>query len=220
MLFDFMLTALIWLSRCGLRYARSRAKKEGGTTRRRKDKVLDAMSNKAAHSPSTSPVNVPFDGNRRGSIYEDSAFMPGTSATSSDGFVQQVHTELNGMKQSPSPSNQHATFAAYPPAPPEHQNSPAADHRQFATHPYYAPLPNIDMPSNNQAPTLPRLDATMPYPPRLPPSMHHSSSPAPPPHMQPNPYDRERQREKGYETLTMPPAPLAADGRGVGPGRY
>lgn len=209
----FVLKSLTPCCSCGLRYARSRAKKEGGPTRRRKDKVMNTMSNKSDHSPSTSPVNVPFSAARRSSVYDDNmSFMPGTSASSAtDAFSH--HPDLNGMKQSPSPTGATTTFAAYPPAPPDHH---AHDHRApFAHHAFYPSLPNIDMPHGSQATTLPRMDATMPYSSRIAPNIHATPSPAPHSQMSPNPYDRER-RDKGYEPIVLPPTPLAADGRGQG----
>ncbi|GJE96612.1 hypothetical protein PsYK624_128110 [Phanerochaete sordida] len=204
---------------CGLRYARSRAKKEGGATRRRKDKVMSTMSNKSDHSPSTSPVNMPFPPTpRRASMYDDMHFIGGGQAGTpgADPFAAQQHAELAGMKQSPSPTTP-AAFAAYPPAPPEQQHP--HDHRQqFAPHNYYGHLPNLELPAGNQATTLPRLEPAMQFPQRLSPHMHSSASPAPQPHISSSPFDRERQRDKGYEPIALPPTPIAADGR-VG-GKY
>ncbi|KIP05026.1 hypothetical protein PHLGIDRAFT_92699 [Phlebiopsis gigantea 11061_1 CR5-6] len=198
---------------CGLRYARSRAKKEGGTTRRRKDKVLSTMSIKSEHSPSTSPVNIP--NGRRSSGYEDSSFM-GTSASStasSDTFLHNGHPELNGMKPSPSPTSLPPPFSSYPPAHELHAN----DHHRgsYPSHHYYTTLPSVDMPSGNQGTTLPRLDAGMSFPARVPLSMQ--SPPSPAPHM--TAYDRSRSRDRGYNPIVLPPTPLAADGR-VGHGKY
>ncbi|EKM58216.1 uncharacterized protein PHACADRAFT_182583 [Phanerochaete carnosa HHB-10118-sp] len=207
---------------CGLRYARSRAKKEGGTTRRRKDKVMNAMSNKSDHSPSASPVNMPFPPTpRRSGVYDDMQFLAGGQVppSASDAFAaQQAHAELNGMKHSPSPTAQ-AAFAAYHPAPPEQHSSHPHDHRQhFAQHGFYGHLPSIELPHGSQGTTLPRLDAAMQLPTRLSPSMHSPASPAPQAHFSSTPYDHERRRDKGYESIALPPTPIAADGR-VG-GKY
>ena len=178
---------------------------------------MNSMSNKSDHSPSTSPVNVPFNGQRRSSIYDEMPYMPGSSGSTTEAFTHQPHPELNGIKQSPSPTTSTtATFAAYPPAPPEQQHSQAHDHRaQYAHHTFYSHLPpNLDMPNNSQSTTLPRLDPPMSYPSRLSPSIH-APSPAPHSHMTPHPYDRER-REKGYDPIVLPSTPLAADARSQG----
>ena len=176
---------------------------------------MSTMSNKSDHSPSTSPVNMPFPPTpRRASMYDDMHFIGGGQAGTpgADPFAAQQHAELAGMKQSPSPTGT-TTFAAYPPAPPDHH---AHDHRApFAHHAFYPSLPNIDMPHGSQATTLPRLDATMPYSSRMASNIHATPSPAPHSQMSPNPYDRER-RDKGYEPIVLPPTPLAADGRGQG----
>ncbi|KAI0783580.1 hypothetical protein C8Q75DRAFT_725397 [Abortiporus biennis] len=94
---------------CGLRYARSRAKKEGATQRRKKDRVLSAMSTTSQtatseHSPSASPVTVPYSGLRRSSLYDDSSFMSTSSAGSASGNEPfPHHANFDGMTPSPSP---------------------------------------------------------------------------------------------------------------------
>lgn len=180
---------------------------------------MHAMSNKSDHSPSSSPVNMPFPPTpRRSSMYDDMQFLAGGQAppSASDAFAaQQAHAELNGMKHSPSPTAQGA-FAAYHPASQEQHSSHPHDHRQqFAQHSFYGQLPSIELPPGNQGTTLPRLDSAMH---RLSPSMHSPASPAPQAHLSSMPYDRERHREKGYEPIVLPPTPIAADGR-VG-GKY
>lgn len=179
---------------------------------------MGTMSNKSDHSPSTSPVNMPFPpGPRRSSLYDDMQFMAGGQASTSatDAFAgQQAHAEQNSMKQSPSPTAQ-AAFAAYPPAPPDQQNPPPHDHRQaFAPHGFYSQIPNIELPTGSQGTSLPRLDPAMQFPGR--PSTHSPASPAPQAHLSSSPYDRERHREKGYEPIALPPTPIAADSRVAG----
>ncbi|THH02800.1 hypothetical protein EW026_g114 [Hermanssonia centrifuga] len=198
---------------CGLRYARSRAKKEGGTQRRRKDKTLTSMSTKSDHSPSVSPVNVPFNGVRRGSVYEDASFIVGSagSAASSEIYsTQPTQAGLNGMTPSPSPPSAHGgSFATYPPHPSsEQQNSSSGDHRG---HSHYAPQfysipPPLPGPTHSMhggahsSTTLPRLDPIMPY-------------------INPPSYEREKQREKERDRIVLPPTPVSADARSHG-GKY
>ena len=128
------------LVRCGLRYARSRAKKEGGPVRRRKDKVLAAMSNKSEHSPSISPVNMPFNNSRRGSGYDENASTPGPAGN--EGYPptpQHGHPHssqlpsLNGMKSSPSPplgsSLSYTPYQQPPRHPPSHHEHHPHQHQ-------------------------------------------------------------------------------------------
>ena len=177
------------------------------------------MSIKAEHSPSSSPVNIPFNAGRRSSLYDESHFIStsASSTTSSEAFPQHPHAELASTKHSPSPTSQLPAFASYPPAS-EQPGSQGHEHHRgpFTMPPYYPTLPSIDMPSGNQT-TLPRLDASMPYPARLS-SIH--SPPSPAPHISSAAYDRERQRERGYDPIVLPPTPLAADGRAAGHGKY
>lgn len=231
----------VWF-RCGLRYARSRAKKEGGPVRRRKDKVLAAMSNKSEHSPSTSPINVPFNNSRRGSGYDENADTPGPAGSPMGNEAypptpQHAHPHApqlpghNGMKSSPSPSlGSGGSFTGY--GQPHH---PASQHEHHQhQHPgdqrgpshysqaFYAMPSGPGMGSgNSSAHALPRLDSIsgLPYSGRMTPSSQSPPSPMPGSHFALPSYERDRRHDKDRERMALPPTPISADPRS-GPGKY
>ncbi|KAI0049763.1 hypothetical protein FA95DRAFT_1537482 [Auriscalpium vulgare] len=110
---------------CGLRYARSRAKKEGITTqRRRKDKVISLTKQEPGSSPhsapssTTPPIAVPYAGLRRGS-YDDASFIstsPAGSASGSEVYSQAGPSSFDGLTPSPSPPTNDVSFAHYVPS--------------------------------------------------------------------------------------------------------
>ena len=107
--FFLLLTGFGTLS-CGLRYARSRAKKEGITTqRRRKDKVVMALAkhdSPPGASASAPPIPVPYSNLRRGS-YDDTLLSSSAgSASGSEAYSQQqsLHGTSNFDNLTPSPS--------------------------------------------------------------------------------------------------------------------
>lgn len=219
-------------SRCGLRYARSRAKKEGGTQRRRKDKALNSMSNKSDHSPSASPVNVPYSTMRRGSTYDESTSFtsggPSLPPPGNDVFGSQQPAGLNGMTPSPSPPSATATggFVPYNPHPVDTQNnSPASDHRghpQFAPQFYSIPPPMPGPPQhsmhggNHPGATLPRLEPMMTsFTSRMPPSMHTPTTPAAGSPLSSHfSYERDKQRDmKERDRPLLSSSPLSAEQR-------
>lgn len=121
---------------CGLRYARSRAKKEGGPSqqsRRRKDRVFNSMQKD--HSPSGSPGPSGYQTlPRRGSYYDDASFGSASSNGSPgapDLYAPTAHAgpSFKGpMSPSPSPSPgggmQHHPHQPYMPYPHPHQGTP------------------------------------------------------------------------------------------------
>jgi hypothetical protein len=104
--FFLLLTRFGTLS-CGLRYARSRAKKEGITTqRRRKDKVMALTKHESPPGASAPPIPVPYSNLRRGS-YDDTVLSSSTgSASGSEAYSQQqsLHGTSNFDNLTPSPS--------------------------------------------------------------------------------------------------------------------
>ncbi|KAI0635659.1 hypothetical protein C8Q77DRAFT_1216264 [Trametes polyzona] len=91
---------------CGLRFARSRAKKEGGNQRRRKERAMSTLSQsvKAEPSPSASPISASYPGMRRGSYFEDSSFVSTSSAGSGSGNDSFSHGAAFEGMTTPSPS--------------------------------------------------------------------------------------------------------------------
>jgi hypothetical protein len=132
--FFLLLTGFGTLS-CGLRYARSRAKKEGITTqRRRKDKVVMALVKHESPPGAAPPIPVPYSNLRRGS-YDDTLLSSSAgSASGSEAYSQQqsLHSTSNFDNLTPSPS---------PPAgsvPFPHYNAQSQSTRQADSRGHYA----------------------------------------------------------------------------------
>ncbi|KAI0701196.1 hypothetical protein BC835DRAFT_1324261 [Cytidiella melzeri] len=210
---------------CGLRYARSRAKKEGGTTRRRKDKILAAMSNKSA-SPALAPINIPLNGMQRGSGYDENSTDPGNEVYPHLQEHAPPHASQmpgqNGMPPSPPVSGGHSGFAGFQQQSEvqQHQTPQAERAHSHYTQFYSLPTPvSATMHHGSSSATQPRLDPItgMPFPSRVP-----SSSPSPMPmghFSQPSSYERERHMNKDREHMVLPPTPISADAR-TGPGKF
>jgi hypothetical protein len=214
--------------RCGLRYARSRAKKEGGTTRRRKDKVLAAMSNKSDQpSPALTPLSIPFNGMRRASGYDENSL---DSSQGSDGYTHldhapphasQMHGQ-NGMTPSPPPSGSQGFMGYSQHSEHQQHHTPQVERAQtHYTQPFYTlPTPlSATMHHGSPPGSLPRLNAMtgMPYSHRM---SNSPPSPMPANHFaQPSSYERERHLSKDRERMVLPPTPVSADPRTV-PGKY
>ncbi|KAH9850255.1 hypothetical protein C2E23DRAFT_735327 [Lenzites betulinus] len=113
---------------CGLRFARSRAKKEGGSQRRRKDRAMSTLSVKAEPSPSASPVSASYPGLRRGSYFEDSAFLSTSSAGSGSGNDSFSHNPPFDALATPSPSP--PSGGMHYPGQPVNYNQPMQAERQ------------------------------------------------------------------------------------------
>lgn len=233
------------LVRCGLRYARSRAKKEGGPVRRRKDKVLAAMSNKSEHSPSTSPINMPFSNSRRGSGYDENAATPGPtgSPTGNEGYPptsQRAHPHAshlpghNGMKTSPSPPlGSGGSFGGYsqPQQPSSHNEHHQHQHQHLGdqrgpshySHSFYSMPsgPGMTPGNSSSSHSLPRLDPItgMSYSGRVSPLSQSPPSPMSGGHFALPSYERDRRHEKERERMILPPTPVSTDPRS-GPGKY
>ena len=97
---------------CGLRYARSRAKKEGGgaAARRRKDRTVGMV---AKGSPSGSPVGMSFNNGLRGVRGYDEQFSTG-SASGSDMYPPAPgHAYHEHTSPSPSPPSNSMNYVPY-----------------------------------------------------------------------------------------------------------
>ncbi|KAI0250261.1 hypothetical protein BJV78DRAFT_1128249 [Lactifluus subvellereus] len=122
---------------CGLRYARSRAKKEGITTqRRRKDKVMALTKQEPPSGASSSvpPLPVPYNNLRRGSY--DDTFLPSSAGSASGNETYSHPPSLHGppnfdnLTPSPSPPASSVPFPHYNP---QSQNTRQADPRGHYT---------------------------------------------------------------------------------------
>ncbi|KAF9476684.1 hypothetical protein BDN70DRAFT_934821 [Pholiota conissans] len=208
---------------CGLRYARSRAKKEGPNQvqQRRRNKDSKALS---AKRESVEPPAFPSI--RRD--YPDSSFSASSTGSASGGSDIYPHSShrVVDIKQSPSPPASNMSFVHYAPG--------GTNGRQAYSNPgndFYSSMPSplsashVLNPPQQQQPLsqqqqhinttqLPPLGHLSSYAGRLSPMMpssvsHSSLASAVTPNAS---YERERDaRERDYREL--PPTPLSADGR-------
>ncbi|KAF8149847.1 hypothetical protein B0H34DRAFT_666911 [Crassisporium funariophilum] len=204
---------------CGLRYARSRAKKEGPNPaqqqRRRKEKGL---SKRESATPPTSASG--YSAIRRN--YADSSFSTSSagSASGSDIYPHSGHHMLDTMTPSPSPPASNMNFVHY--APGGVDNRPPPPYSGTASTFYNVPSP-LSNPSVlhpqeqqqhmhvNQLPPLGQLSTyagrLSPMVPTGSPITHSSLTSTIPPAS----YERERERERDMRDL--PPTPLSAEPR-------
>ncbi|OBZ72204.1 hypothetical protein A0H81_07797 [Grifola frondosa] len=200
---------------CGLRYARSRAKKEGGVSqRRRKDRALSAMSNKSEQSQSGSPVGIPYGNMRRGSYYDDAAFASNSPAGSVSGNEAYPHAHhpgngsFDGMTPSPSPPQGNMNYVPYSQHAAHHQNAQADGRSSFAGHAnqFYSipppPLPNGAMHHIRLSPVVS-------------PSSPVSTSPLSG-GLSAASFERENKHDKDHERMILPPTSASAETRYVG----
>ncbi|KAI0822467.1 hypothetical protein BC628DRAFT_1327012 [Trametes gibbosa] len=172
---------------CGLRFARSRAKKEGSSQRRRKDRAMSTLSVKAEPSPSASPVSASYPGIRRGSYFDDGSFLSTSSAGSGSGNDSFSHNHaFEGIgTPSPSPPSGGMHYAPgqavnyNPPMQAERQQNYAGHAGQFYTLP--PPPQGMQQPGmhhvtgNGHSSVPSRLDTIVPFPSRLSPLVSPSS---------------------------------------------
>ncbi|KAH7930191.1 hypothetical protein BV22DRAFT_1028706 [Leucogyrophana mollusca] len=146
---------------CGLRYARSRAKKEGHVAtnqRRKKDKVSTTAKEEPTVAP-TPPIPVPTHAIRRGGYEGGASFTSTSSAGSGSGSEAYSHHSASGvedLKPSPSSSTSGLNFVHYsvppPPPPAGHFSHGRSDNRSQYMHPsgpFYptsSPLSNFPQP--------------------------------------------------------------------------
>ncbi|KAF8992845.1 hypothetical protein BDQ17DRAFT_1392769 [Cyathus striatus] len=196
---------------CGLRYARSRAKKEGHSQaqRRRKDK---GITKRESATPPTS-ASPSYSAVRRS--YGESSFSTSSagSASGSDIYSHSGHPILDNSTPSPSPPASNMNFVHY---------TPAGDNRppySSSTSTFYSapsPLSNSTLLQEQQAPTtqLPPLGQISAYVDRVP-SMVQSASP-----ISHSPLTStfpaasfERERERDRDPRELPSTPLTAEPR-------
>ncbi|KAH7884509.1 hypothetical protein F5I97DRAFT_1463145 [Phlebopus sp. FC_14] len=108
---------------CGLRYARSRAKKEGhvaSSQRRKKEKPAPCSAKDDRSQTHTAPIAV-VGGAARGPVFESGPFPSGSSVGSASGSEVYSHHSPLVPEPSPSPPASAFSFVHYshpPPAPP------------------------------------------------------------------------------------------------------
>ncbi|KAI9000584.1 hypothetical protein BD414DRAFT_405786 [Trametes punicea] len=203
---------------CGLRFARSRAKKEGGTQRRRKDRAMSTFSAKPEPSPSASPVSASYPSMRRNSYFEDSSFLSTSSAGSGSGNDNFAHGPAfdNVATPSPSPPSGGMQYVSgqsvnyNPPMQAERQQNYGGHAGQF----YSLPPPEQAMQQSgmqhvtgNGHSSVPpsRLDPIMPFPHRLSPLVSPSSPTSNSPlnsNMSAS-YEREKRHEREQQEHLM-----------------
>ncbi|KAI0001494.1 hypothetical protein BJV74DRAFT_819002 [Russula compacta] len=154
---------------CGLRYARSRAKKEGITIqRRRKDKVMALTKQESPSGASTSvpPISVPYHNNLRRGSYDDTFLSSSAGSASGNEAYSQHQQPLHGpsnfdnLTPSPSPPAGSVPFSHYTP---QSQSTRQADSRG-----HYAIQPGSLYPS------------PLSHPPLQSQGLNHTPSPLPP----------------------------------------
>ncbi|CDO72464.1 hypothetical protein BN946_scf184980.g5, partial [Trametes cinnabarina] len=164
---------------CGLRFARSRAKKEGGSQRRRKDRAMSTLSMKPEPSPTASPVSASYPTMRRSSYFEDGSFLSTSSAGSGSGNDNFPHAAAFDPIGTPSPSPPSGGLH-YVPGQSATYNQPMQAERQqhYGQHAaqFYSLPPSQSMQqpgmqhvagNGHQAMPPSRLDTIVPYPDRL-----------------------------------------------------
>ncbi|TFK72912.1 hypothetical protein BDN72DRAFT_869302 [Pluteus cervinus] len=190
---------------CGLRYARSRAKKEGNAqpSRKRKDKGL---SKRESATPPTS-ASPSYSAMRRS--YGDTSFVSTSSNGSGSGSEMYSHSShhiLESATPSPSPPAS-MNFVHY--APGERQ-SYSTNSGSF----YSTPSPLSNPPVLHHSNQLPPLGQLTSYTDRLSPMLPSASSSNHSPLTSTHPpasFERERDRDR--ELRDLPPAPLSAEPR-------
>ncbi|KAI0749586.1 hypothetical protein C8Q80DRAFT_1101876 [Daedaleopsis nitida] len=208
---------------CGLRFARSRAKKEGNTQRRRKDRAMSTLSTKTEPSPSSaSPVSASFP-IRRGSYFEDSSFLSTSSAGSGSGNDSFSHgTGFDGMTPSPSPPSGGMHYVpsqstSYNPPLQAEGRSPfgGPSNQYYSLPPVQSSLAQAGVsPFTSNRHALPtRLDPVGPFPQRMSPMMSPSSPVSNSPMsagLSAASYERDKRQERESEHLMLQ-APLGPE---------
>ncbi|KAF8962756.1 hypothetical protein BDZ97DRAFT_1092582 [Flammula alnicola] len=213
---------------CGLRYARSRAKKEGpnqAQQRRRKEKALSAKR-ESAEPPSS--VSSSFPAIRRN--YADSSFSASStgSASGSDIYPHSGHHVLENMTPSPSPPASSMNFVHYAPGGADNRPPYSGTGSSFYSVPSPLSNPHVLHPppqqqqqqqqqpqsqhmNTTQLPPLGQLSSyagrLSPMVPSASPASHSSLASTLPPAS----YERERERDRDFREL--PPTPLSAEPR-------
>jgi len=202
---------------CGLRYARSRAKKEGTTPAQQQRRRKEKSSKRDSSIPPTS-ISV-YSAIRRN--YAASSFSTSSagSASGSDIYPHSSHHILDNMTPSPSPPASNMNFVHYAPGGPDSRPSYSGPQTSgFYNIPSPLSNPAVLQPhdqqpqqtlNSNQLPPLGQLSS---YANRLSPPLTLPTSPGS--HssltttLPASSYERERERD-----IREPPTPLSAQPR-------
>ncbi|KAG9314878.1 hypothetical protein JVU11DRAFT_3979 [Chiua virens] len=137
---------------CGLRYARSRAKKEGhvAPTQRRKKEKPTAIAVKEEVNPSQS-APIAIAGSARGNTFESGSFASASSVGSTSGsdvYPQHSPTIAPGPGPSPSPTSSALNFVHYSHPPPLQHT--LRNEGRMSFHPSTSPFHPTPSPLTNQ----------------------------------------------------------------------
>lgn len=188
------------MDRCGLRYARSRAKKDGNQAQRRKKDKGGVVKRESATPPTSASPS--YSAMRRS--YGDTFSSTG-STSSSEIYTQTGHHMLNEITPSPSPPAPNVNFVHYSPA----DNRPSYPNTSSS---FYNSSPLSNPPvlhphdqQQQQGNQLPPLDRISSYADR---GLHPTGSPishSPLATATPASYERDRDRDR--------PAPVSVGPR-------
>jgi len=195
-----------------LRYARSRAKKEGialPSHRKRKDKGLSVAAKRGSATPS--PISGPYSASRRNG--HDEISLSGGSASGSEIHSRSGHAAMEGVTPSPSPPASNTSFVHYAHPNGAHQrNSLIHSSEPHSSYPntdsfYSVPSPlnsNVRQSSHNnhnsQMSAI-RMDSSYPR-------MSTSTS-------TPASYERERDKERELPPTSVSPKSRLSSARSI-----
>ncbi|KAK2462978.1 hypothetical protein APHAL10511_005030 [Amanita phalloides] len=201
---------------CGLRYARSRAKKEGHNPTQRKRKEKTQVKAESTTPPNASPS---YPAMRR-RIGEEFSTSPAGSPSGSEIYPNSGHPVLGTLTPSPSPPASSVNFIHYSPG------TTSRPQYSTATSSFYSvpsPLSNSSVlntpheiaPSTHEqrGNQLPPLGQISSYASRMSPMLSVASSITHSPltsTLPPASYERERDRDRDRE---LPPTPVSAEPR-------
>jgi hypothetical protein len=171
---------------CGLRYARSRAKKEGTQAQRKRKEKGAVVKRGTSATPPTSATSSTGSYSAIRRNYDDSSF----SSTGSGSGGSEAYPRLDDSTPSPSPPASNMNFVHYSPGD-SHPHYPASGSNSFYS---ASPLSN--------PPVQPHSDSQS-YTERASPAAHSpltSTAPS---------FERERERD------LLPPTPISAEPRHV-----
>ncbi|KAJ6505958.1 hypothetical protein DFH09DRAFT_1200725 [Mycena vulgaris] len=172
---------------CGLRYARSRAKKEGTQAqRKRKEKGVIAKRGTSATPPSATSSTGSYSAIRRN--YDDSSFSSGSGGSD-------AYPRLDDSTPSPSPPASNMNFVHYSPSD-SHPHYPASGATSFYSVPSPLSNPPVQPPASGQ-------QSSQSYSDRPSPAAH-----SPLTSTTPSSFERERESRD-----LLPPTPISAEPR-------
>lgn len=201
--------------RCGLRYARSRAKKEGHNPTQRKRKEKTQVKAESTTPPNASPT---YPAMRR-RIGEESFSTSSTGSPSgSDIYSQSGHPVLSTLTPSPSPPANSMSFVHYSPGPNSRQQYSTATNNFYSVPSPLSNPPVLNTPHETTHSTheqhgtqLPPLGQISSYSNRISPMLPAASSITHSPLTSTLPlasYERERDKDR-----ELPPTPVSAEPR-------